>query len=700
MEWWRPWLTRIVAADPGMRRARSAAQVIVAVALAVAAALPLLRITGQPATAVAPAAVVAMVSMLAVRERGRTGVVTTLLLPVAAAVSFILAGLTHDLPLLRELVFLVVMFVAVYIRRFGPRAFAAGMAAFIGYFLTLVLQAPLALVPAMIGAGVVGAGAALLARFVLLRERPDKAWRSGIRAMQARVHTLMRAIDDVGEDPSDQHRRRVHDELLRLNATTLSLGTAFDALDALPDDEADALRERVLDVELAAGFVVTAVDGLLDEPADTVALPAVARVTHALDDDAVDAAEVSRDVADRLDGAGAPVVGMAVRRLAAAAGDLRTALQRMDDLPDLPAQENGDDDAEPDVAPAEPESTPGLRPTTRTAIQVVVAGALSIGLGGLVVPGQWFWAVITAFVVFAGASSRGELMVRASSRVAGTLGGLLAGVVVASLVNGHPVLQLVVVLLCVFLAFYLLPLSYGLMTFFVTTMVGVLYGLLGRFSIAFLEIRLVETVIGAAAGVAAALFVLPTRTHGVVAESRRAFLTTLAQLLRDAADDLRSGPEVRPLGAAARAVDDRMHTLLASASPLGQWRFGGARELYDRRRQLVTACAAAARGFARVAGPAAATSDPDTRTRLADLAATVGDLAQAIAEQEPTADLIERAGAQEGTLVDLLEALHAGPTALRGAIFELARLRGVLTDVAREFGRPEAAPVAASRPAV
>ena len=33
MEWWRPWLTRIVAADPGMRRARSAAQVIVAVAV-------------------------------------------------------------------------------------------------------------------------------------------------------------------------------------------------------------------------------------------------------------------------------------------------------------------------------------------------------------------------------------------------------------------------------------------------------------------------------------------------------------------------------------------------------------------------------------------------------------------------------------------------------------------------------------------
>jgi hypothetical protein len=401
---------------------------------------------------------------------------------------------------------------------------------------------------------------------------------------------------------------------------------------------------------------------------------------------------------------------MAVRRLAAAAGALRTAIARMDDVPDLPAQDDAASGSEPEPEPgsesesesepepdtagsdAEPESPRELRPTTRTAIQVVVAGALSIGIGGLVVPGQWFWAVITAFVVFAGTSSRGELVVRAGSRVAGTLGGLLAGVVVASLVNGHPVLQLVVVLLCVFLAFYLLPVSYGLMTFFVTTMVGVLYGLLGRFSIAFLEIRLVETVIGAAAGVVASLFVLPTRTRGVVAESRRAFLTTLAELLHDAADDLRSGPEVRPLAAAARDVDDRMHTLLASASPLGQWRFGGARQLHDRRRQLVTACAAAARAFARVAGQAAVTSDPDTRTRIGDLAATVADMAQAIADQEPTAALIERARAQEGTLVDLIEAVHAGPTALRGAIHELGRLRGVLTDAAREFGRPETAP--------
>jgi uncharacterized membrane protein YccC len=389
---------------------------------------------------------------------------------------------------------------------------------------------------------------------------------------------------------------------------------------------------------------------------------------------------------------------MAVRRLAAAAADLGAATQAVQRAPGAAAAEDEETTAEDDgpddpaAEAADDEDRPaGLRPTTRTAVQVVVAGALSIAVGGLVVPGQWYWAVITAFVVFAGAASRGELLVRAWSRVAGTLAGLVAGVVVATLVTGHPVAQGIAVCACVFLAFYLLPISYGLMTFFVTTMVGVLYGLLGRFSIAFLEVRLVETVIGAVAGGVAALFVLPTRTHGVVTESADAFLTPLAELLRDAADDLRAGPEVRPLAAAAREVDDRMHALLASANPLGRYRFGDTRARYERWRQLVTTGAAAARGFARTVGPAAVTSDADTRDRLAELADIVADLARAVAEQEPAADLADRACRQEGTLVDLVEAVHAGRTALRATIHELGRLRGVLDDVSREFGpRPAA----------
>ena len=126
MEWWRRFLTRLVAADPGMRRFRAAIQVIVAVLVAIGIAFPLLTALGQPAAAVAPAAVVAMLSMLAVRTGGREGAITMLLLPVSASVSFTLAASVHGSMRLGEVVFVVVMFVAVWMRRFGPRASGSG----------------------------------------------------------------------------------------------------------------------------------------------------------------------------------------------------------------------------------------------------------------------------------------------------------------------------------------------------------------------------------------------------------------------------------------------------------------------------------------------------------------------------------------------------------------------------------------------
>jgi hypothetical protein len=53
--WWRRFLTRLVAADPGMRRFRAAVQVIVAVVLAIGVTLPVLTAQHQPLVAVAPA---------------------------------------------------------------------------------------------------------------------------------------------------------------------------------------------------------------------------------------------------------------------------------------------------------------------------------------------------------------------------------------------------------------------------------------------------------------------------------------------------------------------------------------------------------------------------------------------------------------------------------------------------------------------
>ena len=183
-------------------------------------------------------------------------------------------------------------------------------------------------------------------------------------------------------------------------------------------------------------------------------------------------------------------------------------------------------------------------------------------------------------------------------------------------------------------------------------------------------------------------------------EQADAFLTPLAELLRDAADDLRAGPEVRPLAAAARDVDDRMHALLASASPLGQ--------LPVRRRPgPLRAVAAAGDGRARrprAGSPAWSGPPPRPPTRTPATGSRSWPppsptwpqaVADAGADRRPGG----RACEQEGTLVDLVEAVHAGPTVAAGGD---PRARPAARGAGRRVARVRAAgpgPAPALRPA-
>ena len=103
--------------------------------------------------------------------------------------------------------------------------------------------------------------------------------------------------------------------------------------------------------------------------------------------------------------------------------------------------------------------------TTRQAVQVAVAGVVAIGLGTLLSPTRFYWAVITAFVMFTGTSTRFETFDKGVARIAGTLAGLVGAVVLARLTAGHALFVLGIILLAVFGVFivnYLPPGVVGL----------------------------------------------------------------------------------------------------------------------------------------------------------------------------------------------------------------------------------------------
>ncbi|WP_243787841.1 FUSC family protein [Saccharopolyspora gloriosae] len=719
-EWWN----RFLASDPALRRLRNATRVTLATALALGITLGLLTWFGRPMTNGMIAAVVAINSTTAVndeteRERRRT----TLLMPLPAAVSLVLAVSTASLPVLNVGLFLPVVFAATYIRRFGPRYFAFGMVAFMGYFFAMFLRPQPPQLPDLLLAAVCGALSAFLMRFVLLRDDPRGILDRGRRTLRAQVQGLLHDVRNVAQHPEGtRYRKRLQHRSVRLNETARMLENAVAELEGLDEAERELLRRRILNVELTAENLLNPLIRVIDHPSGGAAVAqAVAGLLAVVRSDASEVRAAARGLADRIerDGVrpadpdaaesrrdGSVELAMAIRRLGAALAELTAANEDLGRVAPRP-RDDGSDGADSDdgdsggAASGEratgdrTEQETGLRrPEVRTAVQVTCAAAVAIVLGQLVSPNRWYWAVITAFVVFISANSRGELVVRAWQRTAGTMLGVLAGVLVAARITGDSVAELVMILCCVFLAFYLAGVSYAGMTFFLTTMLGALYGVLGTFSVNVLGLRLAETAIGAVAGVLAATLVLPTRTRRLLWNNTEDFLLQLRDMLRSTGSAVSGGVLGEGLREGVREVDESLHTTLSSARPLVAYRLPSRRSSLDRSLTVLTGCAYATRNLAQVLPPTVEMIDDDTRTRLAELLWALAEMAHsATSEAEQSfAAARESAAKWADDLRDIAESLPQDPTSLHRTLALLDRLRSLLEDAAAELGVPNQGP--------
>lgn len=331
------------------------------------------------------------------------------------------------------------------------------------------------------------------------------------------------------------------------------------------------------------------------------------------------------------------------------------------------------------------------------AIQVTCATALAIMLGQLVSPNRWYWAVITAFVVFISTNSRGELLVRAWQRTAGTVLGVVAGILVAAQITGNTLAEIAMILVCVFLGFYFAGYSYAVMTFFITTLLGALYGMLGTFNVAVLEARLWETAVGAAAGALAAVFVLPTRTRSLVRDNIQDFLLSLRDFLRG------TGTEISELGTAnglqesMRELDDGLQRVINSAKPLTSYRLRSLRSQVHRSVAMLSGCAYYVRNLAVALSATADMVDDDTRNRLSELLWALADAVESMTDEAQVSFEAAMTSAHRtaDALHDIAESLTDGPTSLHRSIRWLDRTAQVVEDLARELGAatPEKQPI-------
>lgn len=627
----------LIGSDPGLLRLRMATRTTAALGCSLLALYVLTRATGQPLTVALLGVVITMVASRSVNEPDpHQQRITMALLPLPAAASITAAAVLASHPVVSDAVFVIVVFTAAYIRRFGARGRALGMVAFMSYFFTLYLRARISELPWMIGAVAVGTVCTFVMTTYVMPDRPERVLRATVRALRARmaivVDTTAEAVRTGRLD--ERRRRRMRARTLRLNETALLVQSQIedkaDPAALWPGVTAEQLAPWLLDAELAIEWVATAGRGaaaLAAENPDAIpvqtraalvdTLSLLARAIRLPEPNGLRqaAARAQRLLDEHCAPADDDEGSAAVRRLALAVINAATATSDVRAIVDRAATggggavETGDSERPPasDGAPpdapteaGEEEHTTGLRPTTRQAIQVAVAASLAIVAGELVSPARWYWAVIAAFVIFAGTNSWGETLTKGWQRLLGTLLGVPCGVLVATLLAGDRTAALVGIFVCLFCAFYFMTVTYSLMTFWITTMLALLYGLLGQFSFGVLMLRIEETALGALIGVAVAIVVLPTHTRGAIRDEARTFLASLAALIEVSTATMFGEDESVSPSEQARQLDRDLQQFRVTAKPLlaGVAGLAGRRSI-RRALRIFAACDRYGRSLAR-----------------------------------------------------------------------------------------------------
>ncbi|RFU45149.1 FUSC family protein [Paraburkholderia sp. DHOC27] len=502
---------RLLVADPGLVRLQTALRVALACLLSGTVSIAWTAAHHLPVTLVAPAVLFSMIAPLFVRDARRGAwFITLLCLYVCGCVCFaVAAGLSHA-PLAGDAGFLLVMFVGMLCQACGPRALGCVLIAVVTYYLGLYLHPTLMELVQTLALSVVGPLAVALAGRVLV---PMHA----ARTLRLAIHTVtLRAERLLATRQSTTRQLPPVAQLSALNEAALALEEQLALLDP---PNAAALRERLVDLKVAAGQSTfnAAPDTLHNEPLRR----AVERLRNAVRPHHTAQAVVARR-------------SRTTRGIWFA--DLRAKLCWL----------------------------PAVRTTSAALLAMLIGHSLS--------PERWFWAVITTFVVFLGTRSRADTVYRGAQRLAGTLAGALASMILVAALHAAPMPMIVVMLLCVFgWAYYILN-SYARGVFFITVLVGLVYGQLGFAIGPLVELRIEEVLVGCVVSFAVAILMMPlaatrhveARLGAVLVALRQAVVLATATQRADAA----SATTLMQRAAAMRALDRSWHELRVALRPL------------------------------------------------------------------------------------------------------------------------------------
>ncbi len=652
---WGRWdgVDRVRGFDPGLTQLRTALQAVLGIAIAVSVEYLFARSTGalqidthgavlspQHSALVAAqhhgvliiamllGALMAMVAAFVVADPTPRGqLVSTVLLPIPMLASMgigLLLG-PYRLPSLAYLV--VALMVGTYLRRYGPRGFAAGMllfnGGFMGFFLNPYIPARnIGWVAAELGIGVL---AFLLVRFGLFPPDPAKTL---LRLQSSWVARSQRLIDLAWQlsartlPPPQRGRlsRQLYRQLIWVTESTLMIDGQLAQPGATPT--ATLLHQRLYDMELAVSNIARFTEALSEHTLpDEVRTQMRAALTALREGSLQAASEHAHPLHEPSPAAytrrGTPTASIDAKtqvllhRFAGSVDMFATAQHQWLTLGEQPFV--------PAVAlfagwlpgsvpvSTRASTTPGrgpwftrvaMAPELRASLQIGVASLLAITIGDAVDPYRFYWGLLATFLAFMATTNSGEQIRKALFRVGGTAIGIVIGDLAVHLSGTNIVVVFALVAVSLFLGIYLIRINYMFMAIGITVTMSQLYVQLGEFSWHLLLLRLAETAVGVGAVVLTVLFVVPLRPQRVLTAGVLTYFEELQTLLTHIITTLRGRDEEQSASRTrsdVRRLDAAYHALLTTAAPLRAGTFG------QNSTQLATilALASTARYYAR-----------------------------------------------------------------------------------------------------
>ena len=553
---WHNSLNLVFPPDPGALRLLAALRATLAGVLTFFLVMLLGTVVAVPVTDRIVGFAIALFIAATVRDgTPRQRFITIAVSPISAFATTALAAVLLDQRLAAAIVMPLIMFAVAYGAARGPRYGSLAMVGLIGYMMGLVSRQPPDTLPIRLVVLILAAGDAALVRHVLLPERPQAELDRLRRAIHAGIDRVLSRIaaavaTGVWTDPL---RADLHRDVYRLGETVMLAQARVAALAAqIPGQQNSWLH--LLAIEL--GIERTARVALLDlgTPADRGGLLAM---LDALQHDVEPPPQQST-------------------------GPLATTLALVGRLLREPPRTT----YAPAAAPPPANTGLGLR----SALQAAIAAGLAIIGGDMVSPNRWYWAAFAAFVMFQGTRSLGESIAKGVQFMVGTLAGAVVGVLVATLLSGHEILTLAAIIVAVFLAFQANVAAYGAMVFWITIILGLLFGMLGYFPPELLLLRLKETAVGAVCGALVACLVLVRRGRAATQDATIAFLRALRAVVDGAAGALLDGTPEPGLTARILEAEQRFHDLCAITHFEQAGLAVSRNELLRRRMLMLEAC--------------------------------------------------------------------------------------------------------------